>query len=289
MSKRNQSINLQTSKIPGVGNTNLSEINPRYNKTESETVLEGKNNTWIVFGRDRPSDTTSGFGGVGKDKCGSIDLVSGRISSMPKEYKEDESLVADNNIFLDASRVNINQRTNVDDNYFLAKGKVGNRVGKSAIVLKSDNLRFISREGIKLVTGTDKYDSTGKLINKTYGIDLIAGNKDGDLQPLVKGKNLNEYLKTMTKEIASQGSELATIYKILIQICGFMAGHIHITPMGPSAPSIELVATMPSVISEAALHIMNLQTNQINLTMDKMNYLEPFGKKYLNSRYNNTN
>jgi len=290
MSKRGQNINLKNSTIQGVGQEAITENTPRFNRTETELLYEGKNNASIVIGRDRPGDIFSGFGGAGQRRCGSIDLVAGRISAMPIETKNGENVVADNNIFLDASRVTITQRTNVDENFFLADGKVGKRTGKAAIVLKSDNLRFISREGIKLVTGTDKYDSNGKLITKIYGIDLIAGNNDKELQPIPKGENLSEFLsETVLQTIARHGSEMATIYKILIQICGVIAGHIHVTPMGPSSPSVELIAAMTSAIGESSLHIQNLQTEQINLTSNKLNFLSVFGKKYINSRYNNTN
>lgn len=290
MSNRNQIINLKNQKIPGVGNTNLPEANPRYNSTESEKVFEGENNTWITFGRDRPSDIFSGFGGAGKKGCGSIDIVAGRISSMPRESKDGESLVADNNVFLDASRINVNQKTNGDENFFLANGKVGKRMAKAFITLKSDNLRFIAREGIKLVTGTDKYDSSGKLINRIFGIDLIAGNNDKELQPIPKGDNLQEFLsKSLNETVAQHGSELANIYKILIQLCGYLSSHIHPTSTGPTGPSPDLITSTISVANESGLHIVNLQTQQMNLSMNKLNYLEPFGKKYINSRYNNTN
>ena len=286
---RNRIINLKSSKIIGVGNTHLTEINPRYNKSESEKIIEGENNTWITLGRDRPSDIFSGFGGAGEKKCGSIDLVAGRISSLPMELKDGQELTCDNNVFLDASRININQKTNVDDNYFLAKGSIGKRNNKAAIVIKSDNLRFISREGIKLITGTDKYDSNGNLINRIFGIDLIAGNDDSDLQPLVKGKNIEEYLNLITSTVARHGSELANIYKMLIQLNTVLAAHIHPFAGPVTGPSIEMIAQATIATSESAFHAFNLQTEQVNLTTQKMNYLYQFGKKYINSRFNNTN
>lgn len=290
MSNRNQVINLKNQKIAGVGGLNLPETNPRYNSIESEKVFEGENNSWIVMGRDRPSDRFSGFGGAGKKNCASIDIVAGRISSMPRETKDGETLVADNNVFLDASRINANQKTNGDENYYLADGKVGKRSSKAFIVLKSDNIRLISREGIKLITGTDKYDSSGKLINRIFGIDLIAGNNDKELQPIPKGDNLQEYLsKSINEVIAQHGSELANIYKILIQLCGYLSAHIHPTPTGPTGPSPDLIGSTISIANESTMHIINLQKQQVNISLNKLNYLEPFGKKYINSRYNNTN
>lgn len=34
----------------------LLEPIPHFNKTESEEVIQGKNNSWIVLGRDRPGN-----------------------------------------------------------------------------------------------------------------------------------------------------------------------------------------------------------------------------------------
>ena len=51
--------------IKGIAGGSLPEPIPMFNKTESEKVIEGANNTYIVFGRDRPASRLSGFGGTG--------------------------------------------------------------------------------------------------------------------------------------------------------------------------------------------------------------------------------
>ena len=55
--------------------------------------------------------------------------------------------------------------------------------------------------GIRLITGTDKKSTKGGNQYSKFGIDLIAGNDDTDLQPLVKGDNLQVYLESMSNTL----------------------------------------------------------------------------------------
>ena len=60
---------------------------------------------------------------------------------------------------------------------------------KSAIAIKADQVRIVSRQAMKLVSGTDFQDSIGgDLPSYPGGIDLIGGNqKDNDNNSLVLG------------------------------------------------------------------------------------------------------
>ena len=69
----------------GVFCTLVEEPLPRFNQATCEKVITqfgntGKpnNNSYIVLGRDRPSNLASGAGGAGYTSCGMIDLVAGR-------------------------------------------------------------------------------------------------------------------------------------------------------------------------------------------------------------------
>ena len=104
----------------------------------------------------------------------------------------------------------VSQKTDIDDNFDLVNGKVGRSTARSGLGLKSDAVRIIGREGIKLVTGTDVKNSTGEKIISVAGIDLIAGNDDSNLQPLVLGDNVNESLNKLTDYV----SKLAGIVKM---------------------------------------------------------------------------
>lgn len=91
--------------INGIGNSILNEEIPNYNKAASENIIEGKNNTSIVLGRDRPSNIFSGYGGRGAKKCGSIDIVAGRTSAVIVETENGEKVYTDPSMEYDASRI----------------------------------------------------------------------------------------------------------------------------------------------------------------------------------------
>ena len=61
----------------GLAGDTLPEPVPFYIATPCEKVLNGSNNTWLVFGRDRLSSRLTGYGGRGDTQEGSIDLVTG--------------------------------------------------------------------------------------------------------------------------------------------------------------------------------------------------------------------
>jgi len=70
----------------------LSEHVPLFNARDGDGVITGtladgrNNNAWIVMGRDRQDDACSGYGGVGNQKSGAIDIVVGRMSPAPLSH-----------------------------------------------------------------------------------------------------------------------------------------------------------------------------------------------------------
>ena len=160
----------------GMNANNIVEPVPNLNRGQSEKVIKNENNSWIVLGRDRPASRITGYGGMGGTQCGSIDLVVGRMSSVKGGPKA--NIFVDPNFESDAARIYISQKTNIDKNFNLVKGNVGMSKAKSGIGIKADAVRIVGREGIKLVTRTDKKNSQGGKIQATAGIDLIAGNDD---------------------------------------------------------------------------------------------------------------
>lgn len=278
--------------IDGAGNSSLAEEVPNYNSATSEKVLEGKNNTFIVFGRDRPGDKNSGYGGLGVKGCGAIDIVAGRVSVKPTEVN-DEGLeqVVNPSIPYDAARITISQWTDGDKNHYLASNKLTPRTS-SFVTIKADNVRVVSRENIRLIAGIDKHISNGKTKVEKYGIDLIGDNDDSDMQSLVKGQNLSELLSSMIDKIAKNGSEIATIMNILMRLETQLAVHTHLIPTPTpllSAPAVNLVAEAATTATELIGHLIDSQTEQINLASMKIKYLKPFGKRYINSKRNKTN
>jgi hypothetical protein len=277
----------------GVAGDKIVEPIPEYLSTPSEKLITGFNNTILVMGRDRTGNVLTGYGGRGDTQCGSIDIIAGRMGYLSREVnKKNKKLWADPNFKLDAARIYISQKTDVDEAFGLADGIVGHHKTKSAIAVKADHLRFIAREGIKLITGTDTRNSQGSKVDSVNGIDLIAGNDDSDMQALVKGKNLVEAFKALVKHIQKLTSTVDTLLTWQMKYNASLISHTHISPFYglATSPSLQLLQEGPNVMMNhlqgTKMGIMSMKTNLVGF---KHNYLSPSGKKYINSRYNHTN
>jgi hypothetical protein len=280
------------SKTSGKKNSNLTEPVPVFNKAESEKVIEGRNNTFITLGRDRPSTLESGYGGAGFDKCGAIDIVAGRASPFAKESDEKQNqLFVDNSLEFDAARLTISQTTNVDSNFNICNKNSYPSDAESAVAAKADHIRMIGRKSIRFVTGTDKYDSNGNLLSRQQGIELVAGNDDKDLQSMIKGENLVEYLEKLQDTIRVHNSEIIFLYSLLTSVLSALNAHTHITSPtgGPSSPSIELASALPVLSSQIMLHTVDRQNETIKSTIQKESYLRAYGAKNIKSRLNKVN
>ena len=294
----------------GVAGDSLLEAVPNFLKTNGETVYTGQNNTWIVLGRDRPSSRLSGYGGKGHTQAGTIDIVVGRMGPKPQA-----DVYVDPNFEIDAARIYISQKTDVDKNFRLANGRIGPAEAKSAIALKADGIRIIAREGIKLVTGTDPKNSQGGTVDTTFGIDLIAGNL-GDpkndrvlqiyttpeqqklelqtlgMQPIPKGINLSFALDQLTDHVDKMSGLVSAFLKKQMEYNAVLGTHFHISPFFgmPTTPS-ETAASSAIETNLALMQdcIIGIQKFKANLIMYKNTHLRPHGKYYINSSYHNLN
>lgn len=280
----------------GLNNTQMPESVSTYQRAAGEITLEGNNNSLIVLGRDRPRNKLSGYGGAGHTQCGSISMVVGR----PQEYG-----LSSLDPITDAATVYISQKSDVDKNYGLADGSVGNSSAESCVAIKADSTRIIGRAGIKIVTGTDETYASGEEILKNAGIDLNSGNQQGSytvpgfaqqinaLQPIPKGDNLISYLENLAKRIDELSSIFAEYVKIQNKVNTAISSHTHpaVTPVGPgySVPSVELAASIPSFQAMiTSLPVSKNSINRNNISIDKRNYLSKSGPVYINSRNNRT-
>tara|TARA_R110002110_G_scaffold15826_8_gene69961 strand:+ start:1686 stop:2657 length:972 start_codon:yes stop_codon:yes gene_type:complete len=291
----------------GINGDALMEAVPTRLKSGCEKVIAGQNNTFLVFGRDRPAAPISGYGGKGHTGCGTIDIVAGLSSAAIRERIDGESVSTNPNPMLDASRVYISQKTDVDSNFGLAAGKVGNSVGRAAIAIKSDAVRIIGREGIKLVTSTDTYNSRGGTLISVSGIDLIAGNDDSKLQPMVKGNNLLEAMDAVIERVNELNGIVDTLLTAQLEFNSKLMSHTHpdivnivIGSLGAdSARALTDGSTFqsPQVIKAGTKNLMflngvtkkDLVSHKMSLQKTKQKYLKPTSNLYINSRYNNTN
>ena len=278
----------------GQGGGSIIEPVPSFNSLPSDHVISNKHNAFIVLGRDRPGSRLSGYGGRGDTHCAAIDIVAGRLGYLARSVTdEDEKIFTDPNLKTDAARIYLSQKTDVDKNFQLAKGTFPLSSTRSSIVLKADGIRMVAREGIKLITGTDKKNSQGSDITKSaYGINLIANNDDSDLQPIPKGDNLANALIKIVDHIDKVAGILDGFLMSQIKFNTALGAHVHITPFFgiPTAPSVLAGgASIMSTTEKLTLIKTSLLTEKINLMNFKISYLTPVGEKYINSLYNYSN
>lgn len=255
----------------GYANDTLFEPsnNFSYNKTNSETVIQGQNNAFIVLGRDRPAGERSGYGGEGHSKCGTIDIVAGRLSNVDATSL---SGPVNSNTGADAARVYISQKTDVDDNYNLSPGVTGISKARSAVAIKADDIRIIARNSLKIVTNTDNTLSNGALSTNGTGIQLIANNeKDKNkIQPMVKGKNLIDGLTELSQKVDAINGTLKRFIVAQTKYNAEIAKHTHRSPffaestffgevLMTAGPQIVTFATA-DLEQECVKHSSNLNT-----------------------------
>mgnify|MGYP001574482253 CR=1 FL=1 len=299
-----------TKHAKGIAGDAFLEPIPNYIKADNEEVIQGANNTWIVLGRDRPSSRISGYGGKGHTQAASIDIVVGRMASAPRT-----GVNVDPNFDIDAARIHISQKTDVDKNFKLANGKIGPADAKSAIALKADGIRIIAREGIKLVTGVDPKNSQGGTVDTTFGIDLIAGNmfdpkndkviqvyttadrqkealNISGIEPIPKGISLTFALDQIIDHIDRLSGIVGAYLQSQMKLNAVLGTHFHISPFFgiPTTPS-ETAASQAITTNMELLQdcVIGLQKYKANLVNYKNTHLRPHGKYYINSRYHHLN
>ena len=130
----------------------IDEVGPQYKNAPNEKIIS-KNGAFVVLGTDRPSSMASGYGARGSSRAATIDLVVGRMSSARGGEGPSQGTFVDNSFAADAARVYISQQTDIDTNFGIVEGYIGNPKGRSAIGLKADGVRVFGREGVQIVTG----------------------------------------------------------------------------------------------------------------------------------------
>jgi len=289
----------------------LPEGTPEFNRFTCEEVVSGKNNTWIVLGRDRPAGSLSG--NMLKTQSGAIDIVVGRMGKFARRCNPDGTVIRTNPSFsMDAARIYISQQTSIDKNFALAAGQIGSPgfegdgktvqevTALSGIAVKADEVRIIARRNIKLVTmGTDEQVSHGEpgvFPRSIQGINIIAGNQStgGDFtcEPMPKGKRLADALEKLSKLV----QRLIGIahYAIIYQdeTNKALADHIHIWGDGNQPTSKnEILSTVAkqTVQAHAETSMKNFETLTNDLTQFQKDYCKNGGDKYINSKWNFVN
>ena len=212
----------------GLYHTNVPMKDLKFKIGSGESVINHRG-CYITMGGDRPGSIFSGFGARGFDGTDTIDLCVGRGASARKGKGAREGQVVSNMFSADASRIYISQLTYIDKNFGIAHGKHQKPKPKAGIGIKSDDIRIIGRNSIKIVTGRGdgfrghgsrgETNSMGGKSSVGPTIELIAGNYDDSkfvygglyntpekvpyLQSAVKGENLVAALDELTDIIGN--------------------------------------------------------------------------------------
>ena len=290
----------------GVGSTHMLEPAPTYVKAEVEEVIQNRYGCAIVLGKDRchPSNAhrATGYGGLGHTQCGAIDIVAGRMGPNPREINKRGRKVEIDPMFnsvssefgqvVDAARIYLSQKTDVDTNFNIVDGRVGNRTARSAIAVKADNVRILAMEGIKLVTSADLINSQGGDIGETLGVDIIAGNKDENLQPMLLGNNVADAFVSLSSVVSSLTGIVQDIVNDLMMLNGALAAHSHPSPFFAlptfPAPMLTMICTQ-QMIKLASVATFSTFSNKFNLNNFYFKYISHGGSKHIRSYYNNVN
>lgn len=282
----------ERAKYTGAFGGKLIEPIPEYIKTESELVYMNENNAYVVLGRDRPGNRETGYGGKGYTQCGSIDLVVGRDSPVPQGFDAvtGNKLFVDPNFSTDAARIYISQKADVDEYFDLAEGIVGSHIEASAIGIKADCVRVIGRQGVKIISGGDEFNSQGQFMQDapSFGIDLIANNDDSDLQPIVKGYNMIEFLDGLLGLIDELSGIVNGFVTSQIELNEWIGKHTHPSPFRADMTLFSLPLSQ-KVYKAVSIQLEHVKKRILQFKHDlgsfEKNYLEPYSEGYILSRY----
>lgn len=266
---------------------------PVFNRMSNERIIHNQNtNCMIRMGGDRAGSGTWGFGIT--EGAAAIDIVAGLSGKLARARDKDGFTVKTNpSIPLDAARIYISQRTNVDANFSLAHTKTPASYGASGIAIKADDVRIISRNTIKLITGTDSYDSNAKLNNETVGgIFLIAGNDDRDIQPLVKGDFLLKCLAHLFSEVEKElAIDMLELFQDIVDLWDFLLPPIGTGPIPgiPTIPNPVRIALGVAKVATIGLKGVHITNELLAWNIAEKNWLDPTGAEYILSSFNKTN
>jgi hypothetical protein len=286
-------------RLSGLLNTKKLDINVYYAASPNEKVIQ-HNGAFITFGADKPTGGASGYGGKGAMGANRIDLVVGRQSM----GKPNDGTNTDNSFQADAARIYISQLTDIDANFGIDPGKSGFMEQRSGIGIKADGVRIIGREGVKIVTGRSTHgnekNSLGGKMLPAPAIELIAGNNTeprpaaGTLGAFFGEDEMYDPLQGV-----GMGNNIVKAFQDLMFLLQDVIGVVRKTKLNQKLLNITIGAAAslpppiagPLISAALALYSTKEATTSIDLwranldaTLFDINYLQPFGFRYIESR-----
>jgi hypothetical protein len=288
--------------IRGALGDHLIEAVPKVSLFKGDKVLSSANNSSIILTRDRNSGMASGYGGKGHTQSAAIDIVAGRMSPNPRTVDGKDSPIEVSPMFVptkteygtvvDAARIYISQKSNIDEYFNITDGEVGNSEARSAVALKADAIRLIGTEGVKIVTKTDATNSQGGRTKKIRGVDIIANNDDSNLQPMILGDNMNEAVQEMANIVSALVGQVQATVNNVAQLDAALASHFHPSPFygAPTLPSPDAAPQcIASLIEFVSVETFSNSASKWNLNSFRFKYLRQGSKKSIRSNFNNVN
>jgi hypothetical protein len=193
-------------------NENVYEEQPLIKRTNNSVIVENRHNAGIVLGRDYH------YGPKNDTNVGSIDIAVGRIGNTdnaePENYYPDgcgtRSTLDELSAIADSARIYLSQKTNVDKMFGFNGAEAKTSNNRSAVGIKADAVRVISRDpaaGINLIVRPDsvgmragKNSLGGKTSGPKGGVSLY-GTGEEPLDHMVKSKPLAESLAQLANYI----------------------------------------------------------------------------------------
>lgn len=285
--------------LSGLYNTKKLDIEIKYNRSPNEKVIQ-HNGSFITFGADKPTGTASGYGGRGAMGANRIDLVVGRQSM----GNPSDGTTTDNSFQADAARIYISQLTDIDANFGIDPGKSGFMEARSGIGIKADGVRIIGREGVKIVTGrmqgTDEKNSLGGKMLPAPTIELIAGNNtelrkaagtlgaffgEDDMYDPLQGVAMGDNVVKAFQDLMFLLQDVIGVVrksKINQKVLNFAISSAASLPPPVAGPLLSAAVAFYSV--REASTTSDLWRANIDATLFDINYLQPFGFRYIESR-----
>ena len=179
------------------------EVVPSLRRRLLDLTLANENNATIWLGVDRPPTDNDykedALPNKGKPYSGTIDLTTGRNSRNP-------------NYDTDKSRIYVSSKTKGDTNFgltekgFLVKGDTileENEEGQAYIVAKSDSVRIIAREDVRIQNQNNGSSITMKANGDVviYTENNIKFGNEFANQPVVMSRELTEALRAISNAL----------------------------------------------------------------------------------------
>lgn len=193
---------------------------------------------------------------------------------------------------LDAASIVLSEKT--DDTGIVSL--VGKPNSRAAIKATADMIKIHGREVVEIAAGGTEYiHGTGtKNLAKAGAVHIVAGNRtEGqfDLQPMVKGDNLKNFLDELVETIANVNSNQQKIIEMIIKMQAIF------TALGTGLSAIPFTAAVGGPILSAiapdipksAIALTNNLSSGLNTEFKKINYNQPYSPKNILSRYNKVN